>query len=305
MENAIIKTLSYFDLFNQPLTLKELRMFLWGKVCENEKEFEIAWQNLLATSRIENSGEYYFLPGRLEIVSKRRKSSEATIGKLKIARRAAKLIRSVPFVRAIFACNSVGAGAATAESDIDLFVITAPGRIWIVRLFTNLILRFFGMRTYGERRADKICLSFFVDFNHLNFSSWRVANDDVYLAYWLYQLTALYDPDSHYERLLAANGWAREFLPNASKRAENFSESHISRLGAGWRNVWEKMWGKAYGDLLEKQAKAFQWQKLKLSLKDAAGRGDGAVIIKEGIIKLHENDRRAEYREKWNAKTAS
>lgn len=229
----------------------------------------------------------------------------ATADKLKIARRATKLIRSAPFSRAIFACNSVGAGAATADSDIDFFIITAPGRIWIVRLFTNLILRLFGLRTYGDRRANKVCLSFYVDFNHLNFSPWRVADDDIYLAYWLYQLTALYDPDNYYQRLLSANGWTKEFLPQAAKLAGNFAAGKITRWGAAWKKIWEKMWSKTYGDLLERQAKALQRQKLKLSLKEAAARGNGAVVIEDGIIKLHENDRRTEYREKWLSKTAS
>ena len=295
----VLKTLAYFDLFDYPLTKDELLRFLWRARVDNIAELDGVLKKLLLEKLIDTRSEFYFLTGRENSVAQREKSAQETEKKLFLARRAVKLIRTVPFLRAVFACNSVGAGAATADSDIDFFIITAPGRIWIVRLFTNLILRLFGLRTYGDRRANKICLSFYVDFNHLNFSSWRVVDDDVYLAYWLYQLIPLYDPDNYYRRLLAANGWTKEFLPGAIQPSGNFSEAKISRVGVGWKKIWEKMWSKAYGDLLEKQAKGAQWQKLKLSIKDAAARHDSAVVIEEGIIKLHENDRRAEYREQW------
>jgi hypothetical protein len=63
--------------------------------------------------------------------------------------------------------------------------------------------------------------------------------------------------------------------------------------------MWEKMWCGAYGDMLEKQAKDFQWVKFKLSVKEKSKLNDHGVVIKEGIIKLHEHDTRRDYREKW------
>ena len=65
------------------------------------------------------------------------------------------------------------------------------------------------------------------------------------------------------------------------------------------------MWQGIYGDMLEKQAKDFQWMKMKLPLKEKSELNDNGVVIKEGIVKLHEHDTRRDYREKWLEKISN
>ena len=324
LEQAVLKTLSYFDLFNLPLTQEELFKFLWmpprmgfeefKKMCEHTKEYE--------STNYECKSDYYFLPGREEIITLRQKGAEETERKLIKARRAVKFVRSVPFLRAIFVCNSVGARMAKPESDIDFFIIAEKNRIWIVRLFTNLILRLFGMRTYDSHQANRTCLSFYVDAAHLDLAPWRAVDDDIHFAYWLNQMIPLYDPENYYEKFLRANSWIEKYLPNThlSSRAESrdltnmppdFSTSLRSgrndntnqvvgaHLGRAWKKMWEAMWRGSYGDMIEREAKKLQLTKMKLSLKEKAKLPDHGVVLGDGVIKLHENDTRAAVREKW------
>ncbi len=276
---------------------------------------------------------YHFLPGRETIVENRRRRLLISEMKMSIARRAAKKLRAVPFLRAVFVCNSVGMGQAEAESDIDFFIVAAPQRIWIVRFFCNLILRLWGLRTYGEKIKNRICLSFFVDEHHLGLSDMRVAEDDIHLAYWLHQMAPIYDPHNLYAKFLRANDWTDKFLPNVIPAGERIQASVIpakagicdiamadsrfrgndncsqevlyihpipaTRLARLWKTIWQTMWRGAYGDLLENQAKQIQMLKMKFSIKEKARSGDKGVVLGEGVIKLHENDRRAEYRKKW------
>ena len=73
----------------------------------------------------------------------------------------------------------------------------------------------------------------------------------------------------------------------------------VSKLGRLWKGLWGKMWGGGYGQLLENQARQIQQIKLKISLKAKANQPGNGVVIKDGVLKFHENDRRVGYYEAW------
>ncbi len=362
LENSLVKTLAYFDLFNFPLIEEELFKFLWmpphlrqgfgGQTRMGFEEFgklasELArplptlsfakerGDSLSPSQRREREersrtigwrDSYYFLPGREEIISTRQKGAKETERKLIKARRAVKLIRSVPFLRAVFVCNSVGARMARPESDIDFFIVAEKNRIWIVRFFTNVILRLFGMRTYGSHQANRVCLSFYVDVAHLDLTPWRAVDEDIHFAYWMHQMIPLYDPENYYEKFLKANTWVEKFLPNVFMSTSEtppcpplkrggcgdssppFKEGTggevsgmvgDSRLGRIWKKMWEAMWWGSYGNIIESEAKKLQMIKMKLSTKEKAKLPDHGVVITDGVIKLHENDARRVVRDSW------
>ncbi len=333
-EESILKTLHYFDLLNFPLTEEELFRYLWQPPRMGYAEFVQTLRGMSeandAVSRClgrpipkpqdslvqgdrhaprlrsglamtpEKSG-YYFFAGRENLVAERQEATKITEQKLIRARRAVKLIRSVPFLRAIFVCNSVGAGMARPDSDIDWFIVAEKNRVWLVRLFTNLILRLFGLRTYGAHQANRVCLSFYVDAGHLDLAPWRIADDDIHFAYWLNQMIPLYDPKNYYEKLLTANKWVEHYLPRIrySFPAKQFPTVSDSRLGKMWKGLWQTMWSGKYGDTVENEAKKLQLTKLKFYLKEKFKDTSKGIVIESGIIKLHEHDSRAVIRQKW------
>lgn len=303
LSESIKKTLAYFSLFNFPLTKEELFAYLWQPPRLGFDEF-IQFMAAFTGSELREKYGYFFLAGAADAadpVENRRRRAIVSEQKLKIAGRAVRKIRSVPFLRAVFVCNSVGSGLAKRESDIDFFIITAPRRIWLVRFFTNLILKIFGLRTYGGRSRNKICLSFFADENSLNLQPLCAAETDIHFAYWLNQMIPLYDPRDFYGKFLSSNRWALKYIPNAGRKSSGRYLLRIadSKLGGGWKNIWEIMWGKAYGDLLENQVKAIQAQRFRPSIKEAAARKDNCVVFNDGVLKFHENDTRREILEKW------
>jgi len=299
LEQSIQKTLSYFDLANYPLTKEELFAFLWQPPAMGYYDF----MNQLnaGAAGFETARGYYFLHGRENIIAERQRRLVNSEHKLKIAKKAAKKLRSVPFLRAIFVCNSVGSEQALQDSDIDFFIVTEAKRIWIARFFSNLILRFFGIRTYGKKIKDKICLSFFVDGAHLDLAGLRIAEDDVHFAYWIRQMLPLYDPENYYSKFLSANGWIKKFMPNLNNEFITPHRFNVKNSGPGlfWKKAWEKMWTGSYGDLIEVQAKGLQWARISHALKEKSGRDDKGVVFSEGVLKFHENDTRKNYREAW------
>lgn len=296
---SLKKTLAYFDLANFPLTKEELYNFLWEPPTISYPDF----LSLLSEVKlsITEKNAYYFLPGREELIEIRRQRLQVSEHKLKIARRAVRIVRSVPFLKAIFVCNTVGSEQATEDSDIDFFIVTEKNRIWITRLWVTFLLGLFRLRRVGDRIKDKICLSFYVTADNLNLANLRVVDDDIHFAYWINQMLPIFDPENFYAKFLQANSWTKKYLPNvkSEKITSYIFPISESKLGKAWKRAWEKMWTGAYGDLINGEAKKIQISKMKFSGKKIDRGEDKGVVISDQILKFHEKDTRLEYRQAW------
>jgi hypothetical protein len=238
------------------------------------------------------------LSGQQEIIEERRRAVVPSDQKLRKAQHVLNYIAWIPFLKAIFITSSVASQTAHEHSDIDFFIITKPGRIWLVRFLVNLILRLLGQRIYGTQKKDRACLCFFVDSDHLDLAPWRIAPDDIHFAYWLHQMIAIYDPENIEKEFLAANQWTSEYVPYI--RTEYFSEVRlkVSRKNK-LKNMGEKILTGFLGNLLERYTRKIQWLKLRPSLKEKSLHADNEVVITEGVLKFHDHDTRRAYREEW------
>lgn len=303
LEQSILQTLAYFSTAQFPLTKEEVYRHLWRSPKTSFNEVSGVLEEMVKTGLLGQQWGFYFLPGEVKSIEARRGAVVYNDIKLAKAKRAVRYIRWVPFLKTVLVCNSVGREVATKESDIDFLIITEPKRIWIVRLFTNTILRLFGMRTYGNKHEDRICLSFYIDTERLNLAPYRAVIEDIHFAYWIQQMIPVHDPDNFYERLLKANVWIDEFVPHRKKTSLLVGET--GWFGKVFKRFFEIAWKGAYGDLIEKQAKEMQWMKMRLMIKNNANKPDNAIVITEGILKFHEADTRIAFRESWLSKCAT
>ena len=202
---SLQKTSVYFDLADFPLTKEELFCFLWQPPDITYDQFLILLPACIEKKVLVEKNGYYMLPGRESLVELRQQKLLIAEKKLAIARRAAKIIRSVPFLKAVCVCNTVASEQANEDSDIDFFIIAAKNRIWLVRLFITLLLGFFRLRRVGNKIKDKICLSFYITEDNLDLSNLRAVEDDIHFAYWLNQMLPIFDPENLYATFLAAN----------------------------------------------------------------------------------------------------
>ena len=301
-DSAILATIAYFDIFDFALTPEEIFSFLWKDKVELVDCYG-SLHRLTNNQTLETKDSFYFLPGRSSTVRRRQESVMPTEERLRRAKFGARLISWLPFVRAVFVCNSVAAEMAGEKSDIDFFVVTGAGRLWLARFCTNIILKIFRLRTNAEHSAGHICLSFFASENNLNLAPWRVASDDVYLAIWLRQLYPLYDPGQKILRKIQTeNAWVMEFLPNADFEMCNLFSSVIARSDEGTTKQSSRG---ILGNFLESQLKNFQWANLRPNIKEKAKAGGVDIVLNDGILKFHENDAPLGIREKWLAKCKS
>ena len=119
--------------------------------------------------------------------------------KWKKAVKVVKVLRYVPFVRMIALCDNNGFLNTKKESDIDFFVITGAGQIWLTRFLVSLITQIMGVRRQGQKIDDRICLSFYITDEALDVRKFYDKNN-MYLYQWMNLVAPIFDVGGIYEK---------------------------------------------------------------------------------------------------------
>lgn len=308
LEKSILKTVSFFDLLQYPLTLLEIHKWLFNDEGKLDRAVSLSQlsdcldgSDVLKT-KLAASASFYCLAGRQSICGTRQQRYIITRQKYRLARKGLLALALLPFVESVFLCNNFGYNNLHRESDIDIFIIASPRRLFLTRLFATLAISLLGLRPGKHSQADRLCLSFYVSSENLDFHRLRITEPDIYFDYWLSNLLPAYDTGAH-NRLLAANSWLAKTLPNLLPIVPAPQRTII--LGAWGRIAKQAAAGLLsgrLGDRLEAWAKKIQLKKISNVKRQLVQAGDSRVIIDDRIIKLHENDRRLDYLRRWQEK---
>lgn len=296
IQQMIIETIIFFDLFDYPLTALEIWKYLPGKKISYNELIEILDNNNF-DNKIENIYSFYVLSGRSEIVTTKMKRYNFTDQKFERAIRLFKIFKYVPGIKMIAIGNLIGSHNLKEDGDIDLFIVTEPGRSWSARFFLALGLEILGLRPKPGKEKNKICLSFFVDIDNLNMQRLLLKDEqnkinDPYFIYWLAGLVPIYDVDNIYDRLIFANKYIFEILPNWIPGGIHH-ERQISMASIFWQKL-----SSGFIKYLEKPLRNWQMKRFPKEIKNLLNK-DTRVVADDGIIKLHVNDRREEHLSKF------
>jgi hypothetical protein len=225
LEASILKTVVYADIFDYPLTAKELWQYLIA-VTTTYTAFQQALKYLLARDQLLQKQAWYVLPGRAKLISLRKKRTTIAVQKLKKAQTAARIIRFIPTVQGVALSGALAMQNAPADDDIDFFIITSPESLWLTRLCVIFILDGLGWRRKPlvMSFSDKICVNMFLDSNQL---ALPLKERDLYSAHEVIQLVPLVNKGKIFERFLQANAWVTEYLPHGCKLMK-IPNTHIS-----------------------------------------------------------------------------
>lgn len=278
LKEETTRVIVFFDLFDYPLTAYEIWKYLdySGELLETINILNDLEHN--GQKNISQKDGLYFLSGREEIISVRQERHNYSLRKIKIARRFAKLFKLLPFVKAIILSNSIGQNNMRDGSDIDFLIITAPGRLWLVRLFCTGIAKLANSRPTEKNKRDKICLSFYLSAENMNLDEFQLVGGDPYFFYWLRSFILLYNKDKTYEHFLADNNL--------------FIDSALTLEDAKFLSKSKFL------NYLEKIAAKLQLVIMSQPLKMANNNSDG-VVMSDRVLKLYLCDRRREYAEKY------
>ncbi len=225
------------------------------------------------------------------VVERRRRYVDA-LRKMKRVRRATWWFRLFPWIESVAVGNTLAWWNTKPESDIDLVIVCRPGTIWLTRLVCVTPFALLGWRpnpAATQPPQDPVCFSFFLSTDRLAISDVRLTPTDPYFAYWIRSLIPVLDRNNTFKQLQDQNAWADDELPHTQPRA-----AHPTIAVKPTR--WMFPNGLTH---FESSAKHFQFKRLPHTIREMMNQ-DTRVVVTDQMLKFHDQDRRAELRDRWH-----
>lgn len=203
LAQAIWRTLAYVDLFDYPLTAVEIHRYLESVPASLDEVMHALRHSPLLAGQLVCRDGFYSLPGREAVFAMRQQRQQQAVGLWAAARRYGALIARLPFVRLVAVTGSLAMSNVAAEADIDYFIVTENGRLWLARALVIGVVRL------AARRGVVLCPNYFVAESAL-----ALPEHTLYTAREVAQMVPLSGLPV-YQRLRAQNSWVTCFLPNA------------------------------------------------------------------------------------------
>lgn len=292
LETAILNTLSYFSIFEHPLTSLEIqRLLLNPKGTKTTSNLFRIRQVLKKSRNIETNKGFYCLSGQLAIISKRQAKQLDNHRKIKIAQKfLSKQISGAQWVAAV---NNLAYNNASQQSDIDLLVQTNPHQMWTTRFHLLFKAKFLNQRARaksspGENR-NKLDFNFFIKQSATNFKQYQLDKPDYYFIYWLAQIIPIWGQISFFEEFNQKIKFIKYYLPNWYPYQPSSQRYQIPKQAKNNFNL----------------ESFYRWLQLKImppQLKKMAANNQTKVVINQQILKFHSNDRRSTYNAEFRKK---
>lgn len=297
-----MRTVLWFSQFSYPLTVFEI----WKWLLNPERAYglgeiyAILERSPWLADKLEVQDGFYALKGSdiERLMEDRQNKFLDAERKFALLRRAAKYFSLLPAVRCVAAANTLAWWSTTKDSDIDLYIVTKPGHIWSSRFWLVFPFLLLGRRprhasspTYqGSARGglDPFCFSFFSTSSSLNLEELCLPRD-YYMAFWVRSLVPIFDRDGSLTAIQTENRWASRTLPNAQPRRHH--HRHVPFVLVSLPIQWR---------LTEPVFRCVQRDRLPTHLRDIANL-DSRVVVTDDVLKFHDNDRRAQYRDTYES----
>ncbi len=193
----MFKTVAYADIFNYPLTEKEINHWL------------IKGDSLQDKSRVKKTKGFYHLIGRSKVVAIRQKRERASRRKFKFLKSILPVIKLIPFIRLVCVTGALAMNNSDADDDIDLMIVTEKNRLWLTRLITLLAL--LPWLRHGQKIDKRLCLNLWLDESALTIPTFKRS---LYSAHEVCQAKPMLDRGQTYQKFINSNKWYKHYLPN-------------------------------------------------------------------------------------------
>ena len=197
-----LKPLLYFSLFKYPLTKAEILSF---SSCNNQDGTQAELKRLVNENVVYKIDDFYCLENDKSQITRRLAGNEGAKKVAKKADRMSRFISRFPFVEGVGLSGALSKGFFDEEGDIDFFIITAPGRLWIARSLLILYKKIFLLNS-----KKYFCVNYFVSENAL-----EIPEKNVFTATELVTLIPMYGNGS-FHTFYDRNDWAYIQFPNKS-----------------------------------------------------------------------------------------
>ncbi len=267
LKDQILKTIKYFDIQDHCLTLLEIHKYLLTSqpVAENTEnnsadleQYSLSnilnnLEGLVAKNLIQQHSGFYFISGRTDLVAKRLQNNFYATPRLKRAAKFLPFVRHIPFIRAVALTGSEALNNSKEGSDIDLLVLTKPGRIWLGRVFLTTYFQILGIRRHGDLVEDRFCLNHYIEEG-------KVISEDqnIYTAIEYVSLVPYFGAGEIYSFQKKNLNWIKKYL-NQPQLVE-----YKTKKASGWQKALEVLLDNTVGDYLEKLAGKMQRRRIEV-----------------------------------------
>jgi len=297
-ELAVLRSVTYAALFDYPLTLAQLHASLIG--VRADADTVAAWWRTsdFLQAAIDHHDGLYFPSGRCDLLRTRTRREALSRDLLDRDRRILSIVAGMPFVRMVALSGSLAHLNAEASADLDLFVITAPHRVWSVTLSLLVIARLFGWRR-------RLCLNYVISEAAL-----RVDPADLYSANQIIHLRPVLGHDV-FARFVDSNPFVREIYPNFEVRPTGqptFARATVGRQANRptgrqmLKAILERMLSIGLAQTAERAARAiYGWH---LNRRAASWQSRDQVRLEAECLKLHTSSHRTAALEQYETAVA-
>jgi hypothetical protein len=203
LRRALLRTVAYADIFDYPLDRDQIHRYLIGHEASRASIEEMIDRDDTLRGRVQCTDGLFHLRGRGGIVATRRRRAETSARLWTIARRWVMAIAWLPLVRSVAITGALAMDNAEPDSDIDLFILTQPGRLWLCRLLVLVLVR------VARLRGVRLCPNFLLSTDRL-----VLGERNLFTAHEIAQTISV-TSSAWSDEFREANRWTAAFLPNA------------------------------------------------------------------------------------------
>jgi hypothetical protein len=292
-ELAVLRSVIYASLFDYPLTLEQLHTSLIDVRADADTIASWWRHSELLQATVEHRHGLYFPAGRGDLLPTRTRREAVSLDLLDRDRRILWLVSHMPFVRMVALSGSLAHLNAEGSADLDLFMITAPHRVWSVTLAVLVIARLHGWR-------KRMCLNYVVSERAM-----AVQPADLFSANQIIHLQPLTGPDV-FRRFVQANPFVRACYPNFEisyqLSAISYQLSAFSYRPSRIHRFFEHLLSIGVAPVGERFARAlYGWH---LRRRAATWQSRDQVRLEPECLKLHTSSHRASTLERFDAAMA-
>lgn len=203
LRRAIARTVAYADLFEYPLDRTQIHRYLIGEAASSKDVDAMLERDVALGAYLERTGDKFHLRGRASTIETRRTREAASAELWRAARTYGAWVARLPLVRFVGVTGALAMSNAERRADIDFFILTHPGRVWLCRLLVLAVVRLAALR------GHRLCPNFLLSTAEL-----ELRERNLFTAHEIAQMVPVRATE-WYVKFIDANRWAQDYLPTA------------------------------------------------------------------------------------------
>ena len=205
--------------------------------------------------------------------------------RLRYAVRVGRALAIFPFVRCVILNGSLAVGRSKESSDIDILIVSKPGRIFTARFFINSFASIFGIKRSKIEESDhsgKFCFNYFLTEHFLKIPDNRDPKINKYCAENYSQSIYLAGDPLIFTNFMKTN---KALFERYHCVPRSLTHKNSYRGEGPFQRILEFVLNGYFGDLFEDMVKKYQVKKIEGNL--IAAKYPDLIVYNDKELRFH------------------